>query len=406
MKVLGIVAEYNPFHLGHAYHLNQAQKITQADGVVCIISSSFVQRGEPAIIDKWSRAEMAIAAGADLVLELPTFFSCRSAFWFAKGSVQSLAALGIITHLAFGAETAHLEKLDLIATILNEESPLFVNFLEENLKLGYSYPKAREITLKKIIKNNNLDIEDLNNPNNILAIAYLRILKSLNSTISPIIIKRKGSYHAQQPEKNIASATAIRKMILENNSQWHNYVPPTTKDILEDNFKQGKGPVSIDSIEQGILTSIRQGGLARLKTILEVREGIENRLWQAAQTTGSIKQLLTSLKTKRYTYTRLQRLLIHSYLNFTKDCNFSNPEYLRILGFNKKGARLLKIAQEKSSLPLITKFANGYNTVSKEGKKMLDFEVQATDLYVLAYQNPQMRIGRQDFYHSPVIIDN
>jgi len=208
MKILGIIAEYNPFHLGHQYHLQTAKEITKADAIIAVISSSFMQRGEPAIVDKWARCEMALKAGVDLVLELPTAFSCRSAYWFASGSIKSLAATGLVTHLAFGAESGKLSSLKEIASFLNSEDAQFKYYLNIFLNAGNSFPKARSLTLEKLLGENAKNfLEELNNPNNILALAYLRILEEIDSTIEPVLIKRVGEYHAQSPENGDISVT-------------------------------------------------------------------------------------------------------------------------------------------------------------------------------------------------------
>ncbi|KJS18951.1 MAG: hypothetical protein VR72_20955 [Clostridiaceae bacterium BRH_c20a] len=405
MRVTGIVAEYNPFHLGHSYHVKKAKEISKADTVIAMMGGNFLQRGEPALVDKWTRTEMALRAGIDLVLELPFVFASRSASWFAQGSVKSLAKTEIITHLAFGAETANLPALKLIAQKLNREDIIFSETLESFLKLGYSYPKARTLTLQQQFTEISIDINELNNPNNVLALAYLRVLDQLNSNIEPVLIKRIGSYHAQEPEKEIASATAIRKLILNHNDDWKKYVPTSTKDILVKELIRGRGPVTLKSFEQPILSVVRRMKIEELGRIVEVTEGIENRLWELAQKTGDITSLLEKIKTKRYTYTRMQRLLIHSFLNFTEDMSVDEPQYLRVLGFNSQGKKLLKLINSNSSLPIITKFSQGYKDISETGRKILDLEIRATDLYNLAFPNLKERQGRMDFYKSPVIID-
>ncbi|KJS81487.1 MAG: hypothetical protein JM58_17000 [Peptococcaceae bacterium BICA1-8] len=407
MRVTGIIAEYNPFHLGHSYHLKKAKEISNADTVIAMMSGNFLQRGEPALIDKWTRTEMALKAGVDLVLELPFVFASRSASWFAQGSVKSLSKTGIITHLAFGAETANLPALKIIAQKLNREDDIFSETLDYFLKSGYSYPKARTLTLEQHFNGTevSLDIGELNNPNNVLAVAYLRALDQLNSAIEPVLIKRIGSYHAQEPEKEVASATAIRKLILNHNEDWGKYVPASTKDILLKELSRGRGPITLKSFEQSILAVLRRMKIEELSRIVEVTEGIENRLWELAQKTGDITSLLERIKTKRYTYTRMQRLLIHSLLNFTDDISVDEPQYLRVLGFSSQGKKLLKLMNRHSSLPIITKFSQGYKDATETGRKILDLETRATDLYNLAFPNQKERQGRMDFYKSPVIIE-
>lgn len=397
MKVIGIIAEYNPFHLGHLYHLNQAkEKVNNHKGTVAIMSGSFLQRGEPALVDKWVRTETALRAGIDLVLELPVAFSSRSAYWFAQGGVKSLAATGIVTHLAFGAETADLEKLKESAQRINIEDPAFNQKMEEYLKQGHSYPKSRSLALEN---------EEINKPNDILAIAYLRALEQLNTTIEPILINRIGNYHSTVPEKGLASATAIRKLILKGDLKWTQYLPEWSSQLLLKEFKAGRGPVTLKSLEQAIIAVIRRMSPEEIREIIEVSEGLENRLFEIAQQTGDIEILLKKLKTKRYTYTRMQRLVIHTFLNFTQAHSINEPPYLRVLGFNSRGKELLKMMKKQSQLPIITKFSHGYQEINDSGRKILDLEVLATDLYYLGFPNTQQRKAKQDFYRSPVIID-
>lgn len=397
MQVIGIIAEYNPFHLGHLYHLTEAKKKIENSGVIAVLSGSFLQRGEPALVNKWVRTEMALKAGIDLILELPVAFSSRSAYWFALGGVRTLAATGIVTHLAFGAETDDLAQLKETAQKLNYEDPLFMQKIEEYLSLGHSYPKSRSLALKNM---------DISQPNDILAVAYLRVLEQLETTIEPLLIPRIGSYHAQRPENGLASATAIRKLILEGDQNWTRYLPQWSAQLLLKEFNEGRGPVTLTSLEQSIFTVIRRMGPHQIRKIIEVSEGLENRLYELAQKTGNIEILLNKLKTKRYTYTRLQRLVIHVLLNFTKDLSITSPQYLRVLGFNKRGKELLKKMKKSSTLPIITKFSDGYHEINDQGKKILDLEVLATDLYFLGFPNKDERSGRQDFYKSPVIIED
>lgn len=401
MNILGIVAEYNPFHLGHLYHLQQAKKKINPFATICILGSNFLQRGEPSLIDKWARTEIALKSGIDLVLELPVAFSSRSALHYATGSIESLHSTGILTHLAFGAETGNLHLLQKIAKFLNNEDEIFKIHLDKYLTAGNSYPKARSLALKEVLTLNEEEILLLDNPNNILGLAYLRILDKLNSSIKPVIIKRKGTYHSTNPLEGFASATSIRKLIKEKNSAWKQYVPDFSRDIIESEFSKGKGPVFLEDFEQSIFSTIRRSNPSELRRIIEVNEGLENRIFQYAEETGSILNLTEKLKTKRYTYTKIQRLLTHIYLNYEKSLDFTEPLYLRVLGFTPKGQEILKMMKKSAKLPIITKFTKGYDELNKKGKEMLDLEIRASDLYSLAFSNPSMRKGRQDYYTSP-----
>lgn len=399
MKIMGIIAEYNPFHLGHSYHLNKAREIIQPDGIIAVLSGNFLQRGEPALIDKWARAQMALRGGIDLVLELPAAFACRSALWFATGGVKTLENTGIVSHLAFGAEANNLKILLEVANLLNSETPEFKTALAKYLDQGLSYPQARHLALETLDHQN---LKGLENPNNILAIAYLRSLELIQSQMQPVLIKRQGNYHSTNIEEGFMSASAIRHSFAVNNRIWQEHVPPTTKDILEEQVAQGKGPVYFHNFSESILAIIRRSSPNELKNIIEMEEGLENRVFQVAQSATSLNELMEMLKTKRYTYTRIQRLLIHILINFRQDCIFEEPQYLRVLGFNNQGKELLKLIKTKSLLPIITKFAHGRKLLSPAGQKMLDLETRATDIYALGFPAQEHRCGRQDFYRSPI----
>ncbi|SMB93580.1 Predicted nucleotidyltransferase [Desulfonispora thiosulfatigenes DSM 11270] len=402
MKVLSIIAEYNPFHYGHLYHLNEAKKSVNPDITVCILASNFLQRGEPSIVDKWSRTKMALHAGIDLVIELPVAFSCRSAFYYATGAVTSLVKSGVVTHLSFGTEANNLLQLQKIAQVINNEDALYKSVLHDFLGAGFSYPKARILTLEKVLDLKNDDLRELDNPNNILALAYLQVLDILKNDITPVGILRKGDYHSLDPNHGFASASAIRKLIKNNDPNWKNHVPSFTREILENDFKDGKGPLFLDNLEQNIIAIIRRTNPLELQKIIEINEGLENRIYQSAQKHSSIKELLTELKTKRYTYTKIQRSLTHIYLNYEKSLDLKEPKYLRILGFNSKGQSLLKHMKSSSELPLINRFSNAFKIVDSTGKKILDLEARASDLYSLALPNPNQRYGKQDYYNSPI----
>ena len=410
MNVLCIIAEYNPFHYGHLYHLNEAKKIVKPDFTMCILAGHFLQRGEPSIVDKWSKTKMALEAGIDLVLELPVAFSCRSALHYAHGAITSLEKTGVATHLAFGSETNNLLQLQEIAQIINNEDELFKSLLNVFLDQGLSYPKAIMLTLEKTLTLKPGALKELDKPNSILALSYLQVLDNLKSNITPIQILRKGDYHSSNYnaefnstcDTDFKSASEIRQLIKNNESIWKNHVPAFSRKILESDFQKGRGPVFLNNFEQNIISTIRRSNPLELKNIIEINEGLENRIYQSAQKYFNIESLLMHLKTKRYTYTKLQRSLIHIYLRYEKQLSFTDPKYLRILGLNNKGQNLLKEMKTRSALPLINKFAPGFKKLDDTGRKMLDLEARATDLYSLAFPNPNIRHGKQDYYTSPL----
>lgn len=417
MNVAGIIAEYNPFHNGHLFHLQTAREQCDADYVVCVMSGHFLQRGEPAIFDKWSRAAMAVAAGADLVFELPFAYACRSAGVFARGGVELLASTGIVSHLCFGSEAGSLDQLNQVAALLKDEQPLFKEMLRAKLQNGLSYPTARHLTLQQYNQatapsNLSFDADLLAKPNNTLAIEYLIALTRLGNPLVPVTVKRHcADYHDLSINGPITSATAIRRQLETGGfaESVRTALPPSTAKIMQNCLDRGYGPVFFANFERSLLSLLRRATVQQLSLVLDINEGLENKLKEAANTAASLESLLKAVKSKRYTRTRLQRILTYCLLNFSKQSahmlDQSGPQYLRLLAFSFRGRQLLKIMRKNASLPVIHKpaaYVSDTPSASPALKNMLRFDILATDLYVLGC--PQPRRGGLDYLTGAVML--
>jgi predicted nucleotidyltransferase len=424
MNVLGIIAEYNPFHNGHLYHLQKARQEAQADYVICVMSGNFVQRGEPALLDKWARAKMAISQGVDLVFELPVLYATRSAYWFAKGGILSLAQTGLVTHVAFGVETPDPALLQEIALLLAQEPPAFRDLLRQGLKEGLSFPQARA---KALFPKDLQQQELLENPNNVLALSYLQVLQEEQLPLIPIMLERQGNAYLDDTLKEgvLPSATALRQALtttdlaertdkpamtdafLNKLNSLAAYLPPATVQILENEYLAGKTPVSLKALDTTLLTILRRTTKKDLEQIVDVSEGLENRIAKIAAQCHNLTDFLAGLKTKRYTYTRLQRFLIHLLLNYTKSENDFlkyGPPYLHLLGYTPKGRELLKQLKKKAKLPLIIKGSqiNKYLLTDPILQRFWEYDVRATNLYTLLYPQNSTRCGNLDYLKQPV----
>ncbi|MFS1513242.1 nucleotidyltransferase [Chengkuizengella sp. SCS-71B] len=411
MKTVGIIVEYNPLHNGHVYHFEQSKKISNADAVVAVMSGNFLQRGEPSIVNKWARTEMALHMGADLVIELPVVYSSQPAEWFAYGAVSALDATGIVDHLCFGSESGELEILQTLAKELKEEPVRFGAEVKQQLKKGMNYPAAYTSAFQKILPIETPKNMDLSQPNNTLGLHYLIAIERLNSSIKPLTITRqKAGYHQQEiTDHQIASATAIRKLIFEkqNQSYFSQYMPNYTYDVLQREFQSGRGPVYWESLKDQLLYKLLSITPAECSHFFEVSEGLENRLKQTltelqSESSFSVAKLLDLLKTKRYTRTKLQRTLLRILLNHYKsditiDKLKKGTPYLRVLGFSDKGQHLLKRMKKTSKVPIITK-------VNKNHATLLEMDIRATSIYSLSYHNPSSKEMFQDYYQPPVIL--
>jgi len=414
MKVLGIVAEYNPFHNGHLYHIEKSRSLSGANCVVVVMSGNFTQRGEPAIVDKWARAEIAVECGADLVIELPCVYAMSSAEYFAFGAVKILDSLNIVDVICFGSECGSIEKMDIIAAVLADEPDDYKQLLKASLSKGLSFPAARQEALSVYLKENSCyhDQHDLSNilesSNNILGIEYLKALRRLNSSITPMTIRRTGSsYNSAELSGKFSSATSIRNIIAKHG--WNdglrlldNILPEKTLEILRREFEAGRGPVLPDDFSMLILSSLRKMTKEELRNLPYMEYGLYNRFKAAAEKSGSFEELLDSIATKRYPVTRIQRILFSLLTGLNNDMlnefnKTGGPSYIRILGFNNTGRELLQKIKDRTTLPIITKAADFKNSQIPRVSSMLSIEAAASDQYVLAFRKSELRKSGSEF---------
>lgn len=320
-KILGIIAEYNPFHNGHKYHIQKAKELTGANYVIAIISGNFTQRGETSVIDKWSKAKTALLNDVDLVIELPVIYSVSSAENFANGAIKILNSLGVVDYISFGAETTDIKALDTISNILSKEPKGYKQLLSLELSKGVCFPKARQLAICNYLTYS-LKSDDiktyrniLDKPNNILAIEYLKALKKSKSKIEPILVERFNSaYNDTNYTGNIASATAIRNILSQETYDikvLNSLLPQKTFDIVLENIKSGHIVPNLSYFEKEILYLIRKMSPDEIKNYPDVSEGLEFSIKNAANSSSTIFDFLNIIKSKRYTITRLQRILVY-----------------------------------------------------------------------------------------------
>ncbi len=392
-KVLGIVAEYNPFHNGHLYHLEKAKKDTGSNYTVAIMSGNFTQRGSASLMDKWSKAEAAIHCGVDLVIELPVLYAISSAENFAEGAIKILDSLKVVDYISFGAETSDIDILDKCADVLYREPREYKTLLSHELKKGLSFPKARENALMMYLNNIRKFANVLSSPNNILGIEYLKALKKLKSKIQPYSIARyEVGYNDLSYTGNIASSTAIRNIIKNNGfNTLANLMPAPSYATLIQNLKAGHIIPDISVFEKEIIYILRKMSTAEIAELPDVSEGLEFAIKNAANSCNSVIEFLNIIKSKRYTTTRLQRILLYALLGITKkDIAVSKKiqPYIRVLGLNKKGKFLIsEIAKANPKLEIITsvkRFTD--NNSNKNLQLMLDKDIWATNVYTIGYE--------------------
>ena len=384
-KRIGIIAEYNPFHNGHLYQIQKAKELTGADTVIAVMSGNFTQRGDTSLINKFEKAKIASQNEVDMVIELPTIYSISSAENFALGGIKILNEIGNIDYLVFGIEEENLEKLQAIADVLVNEDDEFKRNIKEELDKGNSYPKAREIALKKVLSSENVK-NIMQKPNNILAIEYLKALKITNSKIKPIAIKRKNTMHNDENiNENYASGTYIRKLFIENNfNEIKKVVPKYTYERLLELKNQGTYVSSINDFSDIVIYKIRTMTKEEISKIADVNEGLENSIKLASTTCKIIDEIIEKVSTKRYTKTRISRILTYILLDITKsdmEQSKNNNPYVRVLGINKKCEEILSTINDSKLITSLKKFEenNGEN-------QLLNIDKKATEIYTIKYQ--------------------
>lgn len=367
-KAVGIVVEYNPFHNGHKYHLDKAKELGNI--VIGVMSGDYLQRGEPAFINKWSRAEIALKEGIDILCELPSYYSTQSAEIFAKSSIGILKNLGVST-IFFGSESSDIEKLKKILEL--EKNEEFNEEIKRNLDRGISYPNAYSLSIKKFFEE---DIEI--NSNDILGIEYLRAIKYYDEKIEAKTLKRRaGGYYSQKEENNIMSATGIRKLMFENKNI-ENLVTTNSFEVLR-NQRFTKITEFYPLIRYAILTK-----KDKLSDYQDVENGLENRIYEMALKYENYQEFFNNLITKRYTIGRIQRILIHILLDITKeDTNYlkENIPYIRILGFSKNGREYLKNIEKNNDIKILTSFKNIKKILKENEIKFLELNERASIIY-------------------------
>ena len=339
MHIIGIICEYNPFHNGHLYHIQKIKEIYPQSLIIVVLSTSFCERGEVSVLNKWDKTKIALENNIDLVIELPFVFSSQSADIFSYGAAKLLNELQV-DKIIFGSETNDINKLTNIA---NQElnNKTYQKYIKENMKKGYSYPKA--IALSK----EQLNIEPIDTPNDILGISYIKEIIINNYKITPITIKRTNDYHEQDPKTNITSATAIRNLI-NNDKDIKKYVPKNIEKYIYKNidiFPYLKYKINSD--------------INILNTYQTVDEGIENKLIKHINEVDNLDELIDKVKSKRFTYNKINRMFIHILTSFTKEeAKDIDIKYIRLLGFNQKGKEYLNKIKKDLNLNLITSYKN------------------------------------------------
>lgn len=397
MKVCGIICEYNPFHNGHLHQITTLRKAGY-DKIIAVMSGNFAQRGAPCCADKWQRTAWALQNGVDLVIELPVVFALSSAEGFARGAVRILNGLGAVDALCFGSEHESLALLRQTAAFLVEEPPLFRESLREYLRQGLSFPAARALAVENHI--GQAAAELLRSPNAILGVEYIKALLQEKSAILPLPIPREASgYHSKTLSGGIASASAIRAALLQNKAnQVRGTLPPEVYHSL------CGGIIQEEDFALPILSLLRRETPESLRALPDVSEGLENRLFSAARSSGSLTALFMQAKSVRYPETRIRRICFNALLGISAARQRSGlkngaPLYARMLGFRQSAADLLRRIKESASLPFISKAADYIKFPEIEPLFLLD--AAATDQYSLALKTDR-EAGRD--FTAPLVI--
>lgn len=373
LKAVGIIAEYNPFHNGHKYHLEQSLAVSGADVCVSVISGNFTQRGEMAMLDKWTRAEMAVRNGVNLVVEMPAVFACSNAGYFAEAGVEILEALGAES-ICFGSESGNTDELSRIAREIESNRKNLEEEIKSGVKDGLSYPRARSQAIFRLFGEDAAYV--IESPNNILAIEYIMCMKKAR----PMAVKRMGAaYHDSEADKSgIASATAVRKMLLDGQD-----ISPVVPEFSREKIKQNRERIADSNmLKPLVIQKVLQTSAEELNCIFGAEEGLGNILKSRVRYWKTYEDIIEDLKSKRYTRTRIERVLVHTLLGIKKEDMLSASKYIRVLAFDEKGSRYLKQIKKAGfcQLPIITNI-NRDAAAFPEIAKTLEKDILAADIY-------------------------
>lgn len=401
MAIIGIIAEYNPFHTGHEYHIARSRELLGADStVICVMSGDFVQRGEAALYSKFARAEAACRCGADLVIELPLPWALSSAEGFARGAVGLLGALGA-AHLSFGSECGDVQRLERIAENLIDPAVNAEISRELNENANNSYASARQTVLARRLGDEAKLIEQ---PNNILAVEYLKAIYEQRLDITPMTVQRIGSGHDMTGDIGPKSASELRRMILSG-EKVDNYIPKNALDVYSREESLGRQAMSRDFHETAILSRLRMFGENYYNSLPDSGGGLGSRLYKAAHEEATLDGILAAVKTKRYALSRIRRMCLCAALGVKKGAADGTPPYARVLAANSRGCEYLRVLSKDPTIPVITKPAAA-RTLSAGREQVFELGAAANELYVLAYRAEQERRGGQDWRTSPKIVQN
>jgi len=413
MGVVGLITEYNPFHNGHLHHLRESLRVADAEVAVAVMSGHFLQRGEPALVDKWVRTRMALAAGVDVVVELPFPWACNSAPRFAEGAVRALDALGGIDSLCFGSEAGELGRLQAGVALLLEHEAELTRRTANLLRSGLTYPDARAQVLAQLAEDATV-VELLRSPNNILGLEYLKALYQSGSAIRPLTIPRVGAgYHDLETVGDIASATGIRRLLADGGAAAH-LMPAPVWTLLQQALA-ATGGIDEEILHRLLLARIGRGA-ASLTPLYQVEDGSENRLAEAADASSGYADLVDRVKSRQYTRTRIQRLLCYV-LNEVERGEMeaflaAGPLYLHLLGCSERGRSYLAASRKDRSLPLVANYSRVHNQLVRHYKgqielcrlaeRQLALELRATRNYTLLLRRWGGGSRRRDFFQDVI----
>lgn len=399
MKVTGIIAEYDPFHNGHSYHIKKAREITGADAIVVVMSGHFTQRGMPAFFRRDARVRMAVDGGADLVIELPYIYACNSSHEFARGAAGILNGIGCVDALVFGAETDDMDTLGKAARAAAGTDDRSSAYIKEEMKNGVSYPEALTRSVEKIYGAQTAAV--LREPNNLLGIEYMKALRELGSGIKPFIVGRRSAAHGEslemlherKQEQRIASGTAVRKAVYAGGARAAEMLVPDTSFSIISGYERSSGfsfTEYRDKIKKNMFELLKYKIItsdeSELAEVYGVAEGLENRLKSCISGAEDIDGLIDSVKSKRYTRARISRTLMHLLINLrTTDFETLRETYCaRVLGFSPTGGKLLRLMSESSAIPVFSNLSR-LDKRSPEAARVLKYDMRASDVYALLY---------------------